>query len=73
MKPCPCGSGEPRRALYDGYGIFMTFACDKCEKEKVAKFRPDIFEQYDAEEPIEPEDQSFGEYEQDYNDDPAFY
>lgn len=73
MKPCPCGSGEPRHSLYDGHGIFMTFACGKCEKAKVTKFRPDIFEQYECDEPIEPEDSTVGEYEQDYNDDLAQY
>lgn len=52
---CPCGSGEPRYPLKDGYGIFMTYACDRCVKEKRAQFRPDIFERYDTDEPIEPE------------------
>jgi len=43
MKPCPCGSGEPRRELVDARGIFCTFVCDRCEKQKRAKFRSDIF------------------------------
>jgi len=55
MKLCPCGSGEPRRELKDGYGIFLTFACDKCERDKLAKFRPDIMSRYDTDEPIEAE------------------
>lgn len=58
MKPCPCGSGEPRRELKDARGIFCTFICDECEKEKRAEFRPDIFEDsnYWTDEPVEPED-----------------
>lgn len=55
MKSCPCGSGEPRHELKDGYGIFMTFACDKCEHQKVEEFRPDIFTRYDTDEQIEEE------------------
>lgn len=42
-KPCPCGSNKPRRELVDARGIFCGFVCDKCEREKRAKFRPDIF------------------------------
>ena len=55
MKLCPCGSGEPRRELVDARGIFCTFVCDKCEEQKRAKFRPDIFEDsnYWTDEPIE--------------------
>lgn len=50
---CACGSGHYRFPLYDGHGIFMTYVCDDCEKEKVAKFRPDIFERYQTDEQIE--------------------
>lgn len=53
MRLCPCGSGENRRELKDGCGIFLTFACDKCERAKLREFRPDIMTQYDADEPIE--------------------
>jgi len=42
-KPCPCGSGLPRRELHDAKGYFCTFYCDVCEKEKMSKFNPDIF------------------------------
>jgi hypothetical protein len=57
MKLCPCGSGESRRELVDARGIFCTFVCDKCEKQKRAKFRPDIFtdSQYWTDEPVEEE------------------
>jgi hypothetical protein len=53
---CPCGSGQWPEALYDGYGIFLTYACDKCRKRKLASYRPDIMERYDCDEPIEAED-----------------
>lgn len=58
MKKCPCGSGQPRRELFDGYNIHLCFVCDECEKRKLAKFRPDIFTRYPLApgERIEPED-----------------
>ena len=31
LEPCACGSGLDRYALHDGYGIFLTYACEKCE------------------------------------------
>jgi len=52
---CACGSGQDREAVYDGYGIFLTYVCDKCRKRKLAGFRLDIFERYACDEPIEPE------------------
>lgn len=55
-QPCSCGSGDYPRALYDGYGIFLTYACEACECKKLARFRPDIMERYECDEPIEPED-----------------
>lgn len=56
-KPCPCGSGLPRFEIVDARGIFCTFACDKCEAAKRAKYRPAIFSdpQYAADEPIDPD------------------
>jgi len=56
MKTCNCGSGLPREERVDGYGIFLTFVCEKCEKRKMAKFRPDIMERYPTDERIEAED-----------------
>ncbi len=50
---CPCGSEEPCWPERDGYGIFLTYVCDKCRKEKLSHFREDIFERYVTEEPIE--------------------
>ena len=45
---------EQRRALKDAYGIFCAYVCDKCERDKRAGFRPEIFTGlYEADEPIE--------------------
>ena len=44
LQQCPCGSGKFPEALYDGHNIFMCYVCDDCKAEKVAGFRPDIFE-----------------------------
>lgn len=54
-RECVCGSGETRHALHDARGIFCTYVCDKCETEKRAKYRPEIFEdaRYEADEEIE--------------------
>lgn len=53
---CRCGSGEPREELFDGHGIHLCFVCTQCRKQKLAKFRPDIFERYQCDEPIEAEE-----------------
>jgi len=53
---CSCGSGREQRALYDGYGIFMCYACSECRDRKVRSFRPDIFTRYECDEPIEESD-----------------
>ncbi len=53
---CTCGSGKQRFAKYDGYGIFLTYVCDKCEEEKMKQYRSDITEQYDTDEPIDADD-----------------
>ena len=56
MDKCQCGSGLDRRALHDGYGIFLCYVCDKCQDEKLRGYRRDIFTHYHAEEPIEPDE-----------------
>ena len=53
MNDCNCGSGECKFPLHDGHGIFLTYACDVCEKDKLSRFRPDIMERYECDEPIE--------------------
>jgi hypothetical protein len=55
LRSCTCGSGEFPESRYDGYGIFLCYTCSKCEKKKMAGFRPDIMERYKCDEPIEPE------------------
>jgi len=56
QRQCPCGSGLPREEIKDGHGIFLTFVCDKCRDETLSQYRSDIFESYDCDEDIEPED-----------------
>lgn len=55
---CYCGSGLLSYHLLDARGISCGRVCSKCEKDKKAKYRPEIFTdmQYEADEPIEPED-----------------
>lgn len=50
-----CGSGLPRHSLYDARGIFCTYICDKCEKEKRSKYRAEIFtdSNYETTEDVE--------------------
>ena len=55
LQKCPCGSGKFPEALYDGHNIFMCYVCDDCKAKKVAGFRPDIFESYECDEPIDQE------------------
>lgn len=55
IRPCPCGSGEHKSAMYDGHGVFLTYVCSRCRTEKILQFRPDIFERYKADEAIEEE------------------
>jgi len=50
---CPCGSGLGCEGVYDGYNIFMFYACSKCYDEKRRKYRADIFERYETDEQIE--------------------
>ncbi|MEQ1613007.1 MAG: hypothetical protein ABL904_09670 [Hyphomicrobiaceae bacterium] len=44
LRLCSCGSGQPRRALHDAYGIFCAFICDACEPRKQRGFDPSIFD-----------------------------
>jgi hypothetical protein len=54
-RECSCGSKEWPEAIYDGHGIFLCYACDKCRAKKLKDYRPDIFESYECDEPIEAE------------------
>lgn len=53
LSECPCGSGLWPERQYDGYGIYLCYTCDSCHEEKMRGYRPDIFEQYECEEPID--------------------
>jgi hypothetical protein len=58
-RTCDCGSGLPSKWERDGQGIPLVRACDKCRKQKLSKYRPEILRPYtqaDVDEPIEPED-----------------
>jgi hypothetical protein len=55
IRPCDCGSGFDAIPLHDGYHIFMCYTCAKCYNKKIARFRPDIFERYETDEPIDEE------------------
>ena len=52
-RPCECGSGEYPDSVNDGHGIFLFYACSKCEPKKLSHYRPDIMEAYECDEPIE--------------------
>ncbi len=56
MRECICGSKLEAYWLYDGHGFALCKVCDKCKSQKVKKYRPDIFTQYEADEPIHPEE-----------------
>lgn len=55
---CPCGSGLPSWWEYDARGIELCRVCEKCRKEKLAAYRPDVLSDpnYWADEPIEPDE-----------------
>jgi hypothetical protein len=53
LQQCPCGSGHYPEALHDGHGIFLTYACVKCKRAKLSRFRPDIMTRYECDEPID--------------------
>jgi hypothetical protein len=55
---CPCGSKLPREDAHDARGLFLCFVCDRCRKEKLARYRPDVLSDpnYWHDEPIEEDD-----------------
>jgi hypothetical protein len=57
LKPCHCGSGLERAAEFDARGIFLTYVCEKCRKEKLSRYRPEVLtdSNYWHEEPIDDE------------------
>ena len=56
---CSCGSGLCKEPQYDAQRIFLCYTCDKCERKRLAGYRPEIltgYTQEDVTEPIEPWD-----------------
>jgi len=61
MHSCVGGmpSSEPSWWARDAQGIELCRVCDRCESEKLSRYRPEIlagYTQADVDEPIEPED-----------------
>ena len=59
IRPCSCGSGLIPREVYDAQRIYLCKVCPRCERERLAGYRPEIlrgYDQNDVNEPIEPED-----------------
>jgi hypothetical protein len=54
---CRCGSGLPAFWENDARGIPLCKACDKCRREKLSKYRPDVLTDGDYwhDEPIDEE------------------
>lgn len=50
---CDCDSGHASYWLNDGYGIPLCRACIKCESGKLKRYRADINERYESDEPID--------------------
>lgn len=57
-RPCPCGSGKNSYWQNDARGIPLCRTCDDCHGEKMKRYRPAVLTdaQYEADEPIEPEE-----------------
>lgn len=75
-KPCNCGSGLDSYWANDARGIPLKRVCPKCRDEKLKGFRQDVLDNpnYEADEPIEPDDYEEGTLKEtpvasrDYND-----
>jgi hypothetical protein len=55
LQHCPCGSGYFPGPQYDARGIFLCYTCEKCERKKLAGYRPDVLTDgnYWHDEPID--------------------
>ena len=51
-----CRCSNDGWGIHDGYGIPLDIVCDACVDAVCDSYRPDIFEQYESDEPIEPEE-----------------
>ena len=58
LQECPCGSKEFPEAHLDARGIFLCYACVKCEREKLSHYRADVLTDADYwhNEPIDAKD-----------------
>jgi hypothetical protein len=56
-RPCPCGSGQPRRDLADARGIFCGYVCNACERRVRRGYDAEIFTDpnYSHDEPVDGE------------------
>lgn len=52
---CTCGSGLPSHWAYDARNIPLKRVCEKCEKEALKEYRPDVLTNpnYWTDEPID--------------------
>lgn len=50
---CGCGSSHQPHWIFDGYGIPLCKVCPSCEASKRKRYRADIGERYDCDEPID--------------------
>ena len=52
---CFCGSGLLKEAQYDARGIYLCSTCEKCHRNKMSGYRPDVLTDPDYwhDEPIE--------------------
>jgi hypothetical protein len=55
---CSCGSEKNSWWENDARGIPLARVCEDCKNQKLSKFRPEVLNnpQYEASEPIEPEE-----------------
>jgi hypothetical protein len=52
---CACRSGLYREAEYDARGIFLTYACPRCRRDKLRGYRAEVLTNpnYAADEDID--------------------
>jgi hypothetical protein len=56
VSECNCGSKQYSYWLLDGHGIPLCKVCDKCKPQKLKRYRTDILDSYEADEPINPDE-----------------
>jgi len=52
-RKCDCGSSKLSVWIYDGHQIPLCRVCQNCKMIKLAKYRKDIFDQYETDELID--------------------